>query len=575
MVAFIASGLSLVGFFVWPGNGALLITILIATLALIWVFLQLSKQNRLLEQSVHLLTGKSESKISVKELPAIIDSNNQKFKLVTEHIKQLGNIQELNAVHESLLQDEVGQTLLAVQSQMRNLKEEEDKQHWISNGLAKFTEVLRKKESIQEYGASIISALVKHVGANQGGLFLGYEDAEEGPYLELIGSYAYEKRRYVNKRIQPGEGLLGQCMYEKDIIFITDVPKDYVHITSGLGLATPRNIVVIPLLLNEVFFGVFEIASFEILKPHQVEFLKKVAVMIASEIGSMKTLDHTKALLAESDQLSHRLQAQEEAMRMNLEELTTVQEEMKRHQTELEGKQAELSSYLSAIDNTIASAEFTLEGKLTAANNSFLTLTGYTTQQIKGKSYVEIFNNDQSLQLMWENLQLGKFFSGEFRMRDHDGKELWMNGTLNPILDSQGNPEKVMLFAQFTTQEKEKLNELSGMVQAIKQTLPVLECTPDLQCKSANDKFMKMFGVSRLELRNKKLSDFMLDQNLCIDSTVLEKNDVQRTLEFVVAGQVQKWEVSVSTIPNLSGNINRVVIMFLHESEGRVVQMAV
>lgn len=581
IVVLLACCMAMLVFLTWEHvHYALISTIaILSVLALTWLFIQVKKQNHLLQQSIHLVTTNNED-VTVDELPVILNKNNQKFKLVSEHIKQLGNIQQAPTVHESLVNDEVGQALLAVQVQMKTLKEEEDKQHWISEGLARFSEVLRKKESVQEYGASIIGALVKYVGANQGGLFLEYENEEDGRYLELMGSYAYEKRRYVNKRIQLGEGLLGQCMYEKDIIFITDIPKDYVHITSGLGLATPRNIVVVPLLINEVFYGAFELASFEILENHKVEFLKQVAIMIASEIGSMKTLDHTKALLAESDKLSHKLQSQEEEMRMNLEELTAVQEEMSRHQIELEKKQAELGSYLSAIDNTIASAEFSLDGNLTTANNSFLTITGYTTHQIKGKSYVEIFNNDQSLHLMWENLQLGKFFSGEFRMRDQDGKELWMNGTLNPILDSQGKPEKVMLFAQFTTQEKEKLNELGGMVHAIKQALPLVECTPDLQCKSANDKFMKMFGVSRLELRNKKMCDFMHNPQLNSSSSnwkdeLLTKQNQQYTFEFVVSGRTQNWEVSVSLIHDLSGNINRVVMMLLRETESRVVRMAI
>ena len=105
-------------------------------------------------------------------------------------------------------------------------------------------------------------------------------------------------------------------MLEKDFIFLTDVPKDYIRITSGLGFATPKNIVIAPLIFNNKFYGAIELALFDILKPYQLEFLKKVSVSIASEIGAMKTLEHTQTLLLESDELSKKLQTSEEEMKL-------------------------------------------------------------------------------------------------------------------------------------------------------------------------------------------------------------------------------------------------------------------
>lgn len=548
----------------------------IVALAILWS--EIRTLVKILTESSRLLLRNNEH-VDVAVLPGLIESNIQKFGLISDHIKKLGS-PAAGAIDASLVNDEVGQALQTVQQQLSSLKEEEDRRRWITEGLAKFADLLRKKENIGEYCARVISSLVKYMGANQGGLFLEHETAHDGRYLELTGSYAYERRRYENKRVSLGEGLLGQCMYEKDLIFITDIPKDYVRITSGLGLATPRNIVVVPLMANETFYGAIELASFDLFKPHQIEFLQKVTVLIAAEIGSIKTLEHTKELLSESDELSHKLKANEEEMQMNMEELTATQEEMRRHQSDLEKKQAELKSYLSAIDNTIASAEFNLVGDLINANKLFLTLTGYSPSEIRGKSYKAIFNNDESLQVMWENLALGKFFSGEFRMQDSNGKALWMNGTLNPILDSHGKPEKIMLFAQFTTQEKEKLNDLNGMVQAFKQVFPVLECGIDFQCKAANDKFMKMFDVNRLNLKNKQLRDFMPDKKFCDVflkhlKGLHEVGQITTQAEFDIDGQARMWDVSLSLIRDLFGTPNRIVIVLVHECEGRVVRLAI
>ena len=572
--------LAVVSYFSWSDNffSLSLLTAIIGTGALVVLFSEVKTLIRILTDSSRLLSPNKE-KIDVALLPRLIEGNNQKFRIISQHIKDLGS-PSAKAIDASLVNDEVGNALQVVQQQLKTLKEEEDRRHWITEGLAKFAELLRKKEDMNEYCAKVISGLVKYVGANQGALFLEHENEEGGRYLLLTGSYAYERRRYENKRVVPGEGLLGQCMYEKDIIFITDIPKDYVRITSGLGLATPRNIVVVPLVANEIFYGAVELASFQLLKPHQVEFLQQVTIMIAAEIGAIKTLENTKELLSESDELSHKLKANEEEMRMNMEELTTTQEEMRRHQSELERKQAELKSYLSAIDNTIASAEFNLAGDLTNANKLFLTLTGYSASDIKGKSYRQIFNNDESLQVMWENLQMGQFFSGEFRMRDNNGKPQWMNGTLNPILDSGGKPEKIMLFAQFTTQEKEKLNDLNGMLHAFKQAVPIVECGMDFQCKSANDKFMKMFDVNRLNLKHKKLCDFMPHKKFCEGflsraDNLLNSNQLSMQVEFEIEGRIRTWEISVSPIKDLLGTTNRMVVMLIHEAEGRIVRLAI
>jgi len=545
--------------------------ILAVLLSLVLLSIQGRKMNRILKETIDSIGYKGEEALSYESLPIFVSQSNKRVKIVSEHIKQLGNFKELKEVPAELLKEEIGQALHSVQLHIKKMRDEEDRQHWVTEGLANFAEVLRKKESVKEYCSKIINALVKYIGANQGSIFLEYE-YEGSRCLELEACYAYDRKRFLEKRIYQGEGLLGQCMFEKDIVFVTDVPEGYVNITSGLGTAIPRNIIVVPLMLNEGFYGAFELACFELLEDHQIEFLRKVSVMIASEIGAIKTLEHTKGLLFESDKLSEKLRAQEEEMKTNIEELTVVQEEMQRNQIELEKKQAELSSYMSAIDNTIASAEFELNGNISNANNLFLTITGYSLAVLKEKSYEQLFIDDTSLRVMWENLQLGKFFSGEFRMNNKDGKEMWLNGTLNPILDSEGMPEKIMLFAQFTTQEKEKVNDLGGMVHALKNTLPVIECSVDFQCKSANEKFLKLFSLGRLDLKNKKICDFMPHQRFCEEfdkrkSVLMSSNNVQLSMDFVISDEVKSWDVSVSVIRDLSGNISKIVFMLVQESE--------
>jgi transcriptional regulator with GAF, ATPase, and Fis domain len=135
---------------------------------------------------------------------------------------------------------------------------------------------------------------------------------------------------------------------------MTDVPKNYIHITSGLGQAIPTNIIIVPLLFNGNFYGAFEIASFHKLERYQIEFLERVSEHIAAEISTRSSVTNTEKLLSDSQELTQQLRSKEEEMRQHMEELTATQEEMNR-------KQSELSSVFAAINNTVASVEFDRE----------------------------------------------------------------------------------------------------------------------------------------------------------------------------------------------------------------------
>lgn len=399
---------------------------------------------------------------------------------------------------------------------------------------------------------------------NQGGIYIEYKDEEDRRYMELISSFAYEKRKFQEAKVYEGQGILGQCMYEKDFVFISELPKDYIRITSGLGEATPRYLVVAPLMMNEIFYGAIELASFEPLQPYQIDFLKQVTVNIASEISSIKSLQQTNRLLEDSRVLTQELQHREEEMKQNMEELVAIQEQMTR-------KQRELDSYLSAINNTIASAEFDLAGNFVSANDIFLKVMGYALHDLAGAPYHKVMLRDASTQMMWDNLKIGNFFSGEFKMKDRNGKELWLSGTFNPIVIGNGVPEKVMMFAQFTTQEKEKINDMNVMVNALKSTLPVVEFNEQLICKTANEKFMKMFGLTRMSIKTKTLYDFVDDYIKSdfekIKPEILAKEFSAMLLPMKVGNEVSHYEVSVTVASGLDGKVSRVIMILVKRVE--------
>ena len=243
---------------------------------------------------------------------------------------------------------------------------------------------------------------------------------------------------------------------------------------------------------------------------------------------------------------------------------------------ELENKKrdAELHSHINAINKTIASCEYNMSGYLENANDIFLGITGYTLDEIKGKHHFDLIpeadRDKPQTALMWGGIKDGKFFSGEFKLMSKQGKELWLNGTYNPILALDGTPYKVMMFAQFTTTEKERNIQLTGSVNALKNTHPILEISDQRVFKSANKLFFEKFGYSRKELRGKLFEEIVRDPSpeMLIEKLVKvsENNFVDEYLTFYFPDKSKKkYRVTFTPIFNLEEILDKIVIVIISD----------
>ncbi len=324
-------------------------------------------------------------------LKSIKDINDQRILIdeVTQVIYQIEKGNLSISLSDKLTETKLGTSLQLMIKYLLQIREEEESRAWFNKGLSFFLELIRNKDdqSFEVLMDKCLAELIKYIGANQGAVFILKDDVQDA-YIEMIACYAYDRKKFLNKKQFLGEGLAGQSIIEKDSIYLKSIPTDYVHITSGLGEATPRNVFITPLMINEIVVGVIELASFYEFKSKHLDFIKKIAENLASLIRSGNEKKKLEEVLTISQQQTENLRAQEEEMRQNLEEMTAMQEQLARNETELKRRLSELQEDLlkekgSEIQRIRVEEKMLLESKLEAQKKSYELIINRLKEKLK------------------------------------------------------------------------------------------------------------------------------------------------------------------------------------------------
>ncbi len=245
--------------------------------------------------------------------------------------------------------NKLADSLIEMQQKLRSVNEEEQKRKWANEGLAKFVDIMRSaNDELNVLGDKIISTLVSYTRSNQGGLYVLNDDDERNRYLQLISLFAWDIKKHEQQIVKPGQGLLGQAFLEKETTYLTDVPQEYIRITSGLGDANPKAVLIVPLKVDRDVYGLVELASFNEFEPHEIAFVEKLGEMIASSLANVRTANKNKMLIRQFQKQAEEMRAQEEAMRQNMEEIQATQEEIARKEADYLKRIQELEAKLAA-----------------------------------------------------------------------------------------------------------------------------------------------------------------------------------------------------------------------------------
>jgi hypothetical protein len=244
--------------------------------------------------------------LDVNDIDHVIDNSIQNFKKANTFITNIatGNYtaewETLNNTNHSLNESNLAGNLIRMRDHLNDSKLSNEKREWSVSGLAKLITLIQNQRDIRELGDSVVKYIVQYTRSNQACLFVvPVQLNNDAEHLELVSCYAWDRKRYINMTITKHEGLTGQCWYEAEPIFLTQVPEDYIQIASGLGNTLPRCVYIAPIKMNNIVYGVLELASLHRFEEFEIEFINKACESIAARIFAVRMTEKTDLLLSQ------------------------------------------------------------------------------------------------------------------------------------------------------------------------------------------------------------------------------------------------------------------------------------
>lgn len=241
-------------------------------------------------------------------------------------------------------EDELGEALNSLKgSLMGSMKDaesqrrEEENRTWTAQGLAKFSTLFREAEdNLEDLARELLKELVNYTEADVGALFVAKEsEGETDRYLEVLGSYAFDREKYIHRSFKFGEGLTGRTALEKEPVYITDLPPEYMKIRSGLGEDVPSSLLLVPVVLDSQVLGVIELASLGDIPLHQRDLVSQLAEALATTLAKVQANLKTKVLFEQSKKQAEELASQEKVFKLKMEELEKALEESSAREAKL------------------------------------------------------------------------------------------------------------------------------------------------------------------------------------------------------------------------------------------------
>ncbi len=423
--------------------------------------------------------------------------------------------------------DILGQALVNMRSSLHKAETNDALRNWIVLGIAETGEILRETKTLTQLGDELLQYLCQRVDAIQGGFFVVEKQDGNNSVIDLRASYAYERKKYIDAKFEVGEGLIGQAVLEKDTILRTEIPNDYMHVSSGLlETQSPTCIAIIPLITNETVYGVLELVSFHKFSEGEIQFLEEVSEIIAQTISNTKHQEEKQRLHEQSEEMNVILQERQKELQENALKMAASQEEIQEANKALEHQITEVNNAQHRIQALLENASEVItiydeEGTVQYVSPSVEHILGYRPEEMIGSRDINfVHKNEQGLvremfeRLLNDDSCLETVTISYYRKT---GDKIWLEATGRNMLENPAIQGIVVNYRDITERLRAEQEERKrGQMQALSENSPdiITRISRQKTFFYSNPAITNLTGKRPEELRNKMLTLSGLDEKI-------------------------------------------------------------
>ena len=488
--------------------------------------------------------------------------------------------------------DVLGRSLLRMRDNLLESHKKEKERNWIAEGKDIISDILRTHNTIDDLSYDVIVKLINYINIIQGALYIYNEEEKK---LVNLATYAYNRKRYINQEFQIGEGLIGECAYEMDYIYRTEIPEDYATITSGiLGNKKPSSLLIVPLITDEKLQGVIEFADIKEEIPQlTIEFLRELSEIIARTIYNLKMNQKTERLLQESQQMTQELKENEEELRQNAEEMRATQDELEKSNKELEAQvkkvenaQNRMQALLENASEVISIYDENLKLKYQSPNVE--KILGYTQEEMRGGKDMNRLTSkgEAAMKEMFRKLKEnpGQPQTLQYTYIKKDGKKIYLETTGRNMLDDPAISGIILNSRDITERKRaEKEERMKSKMQSLSENSPdlILRLNTRGQFFYANPVSQDYLGLHPKELINTRIKDLEMEETLAgffqdsIQKIKQQNNHLTKEITIPTANLGERI-MNFKSIPEYNENELETVLFVGHDiTEAKRIEMEI